>query len=258
MKLYVRFLLLQLGSQMQYKVSFLLTALGQFFVAFSAWLGMTFLFARFGPVQGFSLPEVMLSAAVVTLSFSLAESFARGFDRFPQMIRSGSFDRVLLRPRSLVFQVLAGTIEFSRLGKQVQGVLMLMLAVRGGAVDWTPTKILLLLTMIVSGSIVFFALFLIYAAISFYTLEGLEFVNIFTDGGREFGIYPLSFYRNEVLRFFTYVVPLALFQYYPLLVLLGRSGAPLHAAAPLLAPLFLLPAYGLWRVGLRRYQSSGS
>ena len=51
---------------------------------------------------------------------SLAECFARGFDLFPQMIANGEFDRALVRPRPLVFQVLAAKMEFTRIGRLLQ------------------------------------------------------------------------------------------------------------------------------------------
>ena len=112
--------------------------------------------------------------------------------------------------------------------------------------------------MIICGAVLFFCLFVVYAAFSFFTLEGLEFMNIFTDGGREFGRYPFSFYGRDALRVLTYAVPLALVQYYPLLYLLGRETGMLYMLSPLLALLFAVPAYLLWRFGLRRYKSTGS
>lgn len=69
-------------------------------------------------------------------------------------------------------------------------------------------------------------------------------MNIFTDGGREFGMYPLSVYGESVLRLLTFTVPLALFQYYPLLYLTGRQQSLLNALCPLLSLWFLLPCYG--------------
>ena len=68
-------------------------------------------------------------------------------------------------------------------------------------------------------------------------------MNIFTDGSREFGKYPLSIYGNEVLKFFTYVIPIALFQYYPLLYLIGRSDRIFLLFLPLLGFVFMIPCY---------------
>jgi ABC-2 type transport system permease protein len=258
MGLYATYFIMHLKSQMQYKVSFFFTALGQFLVSFTALLGLWFMFSRFNKVEGFSFTQVMLCFAVVLMSFSLAECFARGFDTFPRMISNGEFDRVLTRPRGEIFQVLASQIEFTRAGRFIQAVLVFCYAIPSSGVHWSAGKIFTLFLMIICGSIVYFGLFLIYAAFSFFTIEGLEFMNILTDGSREFGRYPFSVYGRGVLRFLTYLVPLALFQYYPLLYLLDLSPNPLYRFCPLLGLLFLIPAYAFWRFGLRRYKSTGS
>ena len=148
MRLYWRYLSIHLRSQMQYRGSFFMLLLGQFLGSFSAFAGMYFLFSRFHQVEGFRLPEVMLCFSVVLTAFSLSECFARGFDRFPTMLGNGTFDRVLLRPRSPVFQVLGQQMDFSRLGKLLQAVLMLAYAVPFSGVVWTPGKMALLGFMI--------------------------------------------------------------------------------------------------------------
>jgi len=112
--------------------------------------------------------------------------------------------------------------------------------------------------MILCGMLIFFGLFLVYAAFTFFTMEGLEFMNVLTDGGREFGTYPYSIYGDGILKFLTYVIPLALFQYYPLLYLLGKEQSPLYMLTPLLGLLFLIPCYAFFRFGSRRYKSTGS
>ncbi len=258
MKLYAKFFLMHLKSQMQYKLSFFFTVLGQFLTSFTVLLGVWFMFRRFYKVEGFAFEEVLLCFAAVLMAFSLAETFGRGFDRFPAMIGNGEFDRILVRPKSPVFQVLAGKMEFSRLGRLVQALVVFAYAIPKSGVLWTGDKIVTLFLMVACGTVVFFSLFLIYAGFTFFTIEGLEFMNIFTDGGREFGRYPFSIYGKGVLLFLTFIIPLALFQYYPLLYLLGRQTSVFYMFCPLFGLLFTLPAYGFWRFGLRRYQSTGS
>jgi len=257
-KLYIMFFSMHLKSQMQYKVSFFLTALGQFLVSFSALLGVYFMFSRFNAVDDFSFEHALLAFAVVLMAFSMAEMLGRGFDTFPRMIGNGEFDRVLVRPRSIIFQVLAGRMDFTRVGRLVQAILVFVYAIPNSGVIWTWDKILTLCLMVICGFLIFFALFVVYAAVSFFTIEGIEFMNIFTDGGREFGRYPFSIYGRTILRFLTFVIPLALFQYYPLLYLLDREQGLLYMLLPLAGLLFLLPCYGFFRIGLRRYKSTGS
>jgi len=258
MRLYLKYFSIHVRSLMQYKVSFFLTILGQFLVSFSAFLSIYFMFLRFHEVEGFTYSETLLCFAVVLMAFSIAETFARGFDTFPAMIGNGEFDRIMVRPCNEIFQVLASRIEFSRLGRFAQAVIIFTYAIPKSGVVWTADKILTMILMILSGVVIFSGLFLVYASFCFFTLEGLEFMNIFTDGGREFGSYPFSIYGKEVLRFVTYVIPLALFQYYPFLHLIGRVDNPGYMLFPLLGMLFLIPCYAFWRIGVRHYKSTGS
>ena len=257
MKLYFKFFAMHLKSRMAYKKSFFFTIVGQFLVAFIAFLTMYFLLDRFETVKGYTLGECLLCASIMWISFPVSEWFFRGFDTFPGMIRRAEFDRVMVRPRGLIFQVLCQKVEFTRIGRLIQGVAMLCMGVSMSGVTWTPLRCLCLVLMILGGVCVFCSLFLIYAALSFFTLEGLEFMNCFTDGARQHFAYPLEIYGEGMLKFGTYIIPYALFQYYPLQYLLGRAGAG-YVLLPLLAPLFFIPAYALWRLGVRKYKSAGS
>ena len=111
---------------------------------------------------------------------------------------------------------------------------------------------------VIGGAAVFSGLFMVYAALCFFTLDGLEFMNVLTDGAREYGKYPIGIYGKRMLQFCTVIVPYALIQYYPLLYLLGRTTSLWNMVMPLFAVIFLIPCYVLWRVGVRHYKSSGS
>lgn len=243
---------------MQYKTSFFLTAVGQLLTSFSAFLGIYFLFARFNTVEGFDYTEVMLCFATVLMAYSLAECLGRGFDTFTSTISNGEFDRYMVRPRGLILQVLGSKIDYTRVGRLLQAVIIFAYAIPASGVIWTWDKIITLILMIVSGFFVFMGLFILYAALCFFTIEGLEFMNIFTYGSSQFGSYPFSVYGKSILKFFTYVIPIALFQYYPFLYLIGRSSDKLYMFLPLLSMLILIPCYGLWRLGIRHYKSTGS
>lgn len=243
---------------MQYKSSFFMTVLGQFLVSFSMFAGIYFMFERFNRVQGFTYSEVLLCFAIILTSFAIAECFVRGFDTFSSMISNGEFDRIMVRPRNEIFQVLGSKIEFTRVGRLLQAIIIFIYAIPASGVIWTIDKVLTLVLMVIGGIGLFSGLFVIYAGLCFFTTEGLEFINIFTDGGREFGKYPMSVYGEGVLKFFTYIVPLALVQYYPLIYILGRTTNRFYAVLPIAGVLFLIPSYIFWRFGVRHYRSTGS
>lgn len=258
MKLYFKYVSMLLKSQMQYKASFIMTALGQFLVSFTAFLGVYFMFSRFHSINGFAFSEILICFSIILLAFSITECFVRGFDVFPRLIQNGNLDRILVRPRNEIFQVLTSNIEFSRVGRLFQAILMLAYAIPTSGIVWTFDKIMTVVLMSIGGIAVFSSLFVLYAGISFFTIEGLEFMNIFTDGSSEFGKYPLSIYGEGVLKFFTYVIPIALFQYYPFLYLIGRSDNIGLIFFPLIGFVFMIPCYCFFKFGLRKYKSTGS
>ena len=257
MKLYGKYFMIHLKSILEYKTSFILTCIGQFLVSFNVFLGVYFMFQRFHEIDGFTYNEVLLCFAITLMEFGLAEAFARGFDTFAQMIKKGEFDRIMVRPRNEIFQVLGSHIEFSRIGRILQAIVIFVWGFSISKVHWTIPKLLTVILMLIGGTVVFSGIFLIYASICFFTVEGLEFMNILTDGAREYGKYPVCIYGRRVLLLCTFVVPYSLIQYYPLLYLLDR-GKPYYALLPIAACLFFLPCLLLWKLGVRHYTSCGS
>lgn len=260
MRLYFRYMLILFKSQLQYRLSFLFLTLGQCLTPFTVFAGLYFMFDRFGQIKGWTFYEVVLCFGVTNMAFSIAECFARGFDVFSSLVVSGDFDRLLVRPRSTIVQVFGSRFEFARAGRLLLSAIVLIWAACQIHIDWTPLKLTALLLMIAGGAAVFTGIFILAASISFWTVQGLEIANIFTDGGREMTQYPLSIYHKWVSRFFTFVIPFGCVNYLPLLYILGREGAshPLYALIPLAAFLFLLPCLLVWSIGVRHYRSTGS
>jgi ABC-2 type transport system permease protein len=259
-RLYFKYILILFKSQLQYRTSFLLMTFGQFFIPFFIFAGLFFMFERFGQIKGWSFYEVALCFAVTQMAFSLSECFARGFDAFSSLVASGDFDRLLVRPRSTIIQVLGSKFEFTRFGRLVQSSLVLIWALNNLVIPWDTMKIITLMLMIVGGVLIFTGIFILFATMSFWTIQGLEVANVFTDGGREMAQYPLNIYQKGVKIFFTFVIPFGCVNYLPLLYILGKvDGDPLrYMLTPLAGILFFLPCLLIWQIGVRHYRSTGS
>ena len=107
--LYGRMAAISIRGQMQYRMSFLLTSLGQFVTTGVEILGIWALFHRFGQLPHWSLAEVAFFYGMVNVAFSFTDALARGFDLFgTEFVKTGEFDRLLLRPRTTILQ-LAGS-----------------------------------------------------------------------------------------------------------------------------------------------------
>ncbi|MEH7081785.1 ABC-2 family transporter protein [Neobacillus drentensis] len=260
MRIYIKYLLIHFKSQMQYRTSFWLLSLGQFFIPFTVFAGLYFLFEQFGQIKGWQFFEVALCFGIIHMAFALSECFARGFDSFSSLVRNGDFDRLLVRPRSTFIQVLGSKFEFTRFGRLIQSVVVLIWALANLNIEWNVVKAVTLLLMIVSGVLIFTGIYILAATLCFWTIEGLEVVNIFTDGGREMAQYPLNIYQKWVARFFTFVIPFGTVNYLPLLSILGKSSGNENYTmlTPLAGSLFILPCLLVWQYGVKHYRSTGS
>jgi len=258
MNLYFKYLAMHFKSAMQYKTSFILLSIGQFFVPFSVFLSFSFLFRRFGNIQDFNFYEVAFIYSIANFSFAITESFVRGFDSFSKLIKSGDFDRLLVRPQNLIVQVLGSAIEFTRIGRIVQSILVFIIAVINLEILWNIGHIMFIILMIFSGFCVFSGIFILTATIPFWTVEGIEIANIFTDGGRELSQYPLSIYKDWFRRFFTYIIPFACVNFLPFLYLTGKSDNLFYAFAPIYGIIFVIPCISIWYFGVKKYKSTGS
>lgn len=257
-KLYMHYVSLNLRSAMQHKASFFLQIAGQMLTSMTTLLGIMFMFMRFHQVAGYTYSDMLVCYSVVVLQFSLSEMFARGFDTFSSMVRKGEFDRVLVRPRSAILQVLGARFEFTRIGRLLQALMVFAYGVAASGVKWTALRVMTLISMLLGGTLLFSGLYLVYAAFCFFTLEGLEFMNIFTDGAKEYGKYPVDVYGEKMKKFTTFVVPYALVQYYPLQLIIGRSDNWHYALYPLGTVFFLAGCCAFWCFGVRHYTSAGS
>lgn len=257
LRLYAAYTSVSLRGQMQYRASFIMIALGQFFVTGIEFLGIWALFARFGTLQNWTLPQIAFFYGMVNTSFSLADAFGRGFDMFHRQVKSGNFDRLLLRPRSLALQVASQELLLNRIGRLLQGLIVLIWALYALGIHWTIGKIVIILISLLSGIALFYGLFVLQATLSFWTVETLELMNILTYGGTEAGQYPLSIYRPGFQMFFTFIVPLACVNTIPYQQITGNSSA-IGIISLISGFLFLVFSLQIWRIGVRHYTSTGS
>lgn len=134
---YCRYFSIQLKNALEYKVSFPLTALGQFFVSFVGSLNVFFMFQQFHTVGGFIYQQVLLCFSIVLSAFSIAELFAASFKGFGYMVSNGEFDRVMLRPAGTLFRTFASKIEFPSVRHLLQMVIILAYTIWSSGIRWT-------------------------------------------------------------------------------------------------------------------------
>jgi ABC-2 type transport system permease protein len=153
--------------------------------------------------------------------------------------------------------------RMSRIGRLVTGLVMLTIGSRLAGIEWSIADVVIALWAIAGGAALFFALIILQAASSFWTIESIEAGNVLTYGGVQAAQYPLSLYADWFRGVLTFVIPLSCVAYFPVLTLLDHPdplGSPawLGQVAPVAGFIFLVPSLLIWRLGVRRYTSTGT
>lgn len=258
MKLYLNSLKLYLKSQLEYKKSFITGFLSQILVMFTYYFVIIALFNKFDNIKGYTKYEVLLCFAIIQFGFSINETFARGIDTFENLIIRGEFDRLLLRPKNILLQALSSDYDLIKISRILQSLIILIISLVKLNINFNIYKVIALLLMLISSIVIFFSIFLLMASYCFITIQGLEVKNLFTDGGKQLAQYPISIFNKHFIFIFTFIIPYAFVNYYPLLYLLGKSNNKLLIASPLIVFIYLIPSIISFKWGIKKYTSVGS
>lgn len=209
---------------------------------------------------GFTLGEGLLIASLAVASFSLSELVVGNIDHLSAHVRRGWLDAVLVRPLSTLGQLMVGDFSLRRIGGVLEGIIVFALACLVSEVDWTPTKVLLCVIAPISGAVIFGSIFVAGSTVAFYWSEVDAIQNAVTHGGRDFAKLPTNIYGAGYRIVFGFVLGLGFVAYFPALALLGRPDrlAILGWCSPFVACGWAVVASCVWRLGVRRYRSTGS
>lgn len=250
-------------SLMAYRLSFVMTAFGNFAVTAFDFAAILLMFSQVDRLGGYSLSEIAFLYGATCTSFGLTDLALGSMDRLGKRVRDGTLDTLLVRPAPVIAQVAADRFGLHRLGRLLQASLVLGYALAVLDVDWTPLKALMVPLMLLCGAGIFAAVFVGGAAFQFVAQDAAEVQNAFTYGGTTLLQFPPTVFAKDLVRGVTFILPLAFVNWLPALYVLGRPyplDLPTWVAftPPLVAALLLALAGLAWRTGLRSYRSTGS
>ncbi len=259
MRYFLHAMRVNLKRAAQYRLSFFLSVVSQLIMTGGDMLAVLVLLDRFEHLGQWKGPEILFFFGMIQIVFSIAQTIGRGIEEFSGTVREGNFDRLLLRPRGLLVQVMFSELDPRRLGNTLVGIFAICTGAQLLGFVWTPLKVLLLAGSVVSTTCLMLGLFTVGAVISFFAIDSIEMVNILTYGGKQVAQYPLDIYPEWIRVLFT-GVPLALCLYVPVSSLLGKMYAPpaMLVLALLSGPLFWGLVMLIWAYGVRHYRSTGS
>ena len=259
---YRRLLGAHVRSQLQYRTSLALQLVAVFISTSLDFIVILVLFDQVPALSGWTLEEVAFLYGISAIAFAVCDIGIGHLDLLPRMIRDGTFDLVLVRPLGSLFQIAASDFALRRFGKLAQGGLVLGFAVARLDVDWTAGRVAMTVLAVVTGAVIFAAVWIALATVAFWIVDAIEFVNGFTYGGSYLTQYPVSLFGPWVRRLLAFVVPMAFVCYFPALYVLDKPdelGLPhwFRFGSPFVAAATILAAGLAWRTAVHHYRSAG-
>jgi ABC-2 type transport system permease protein len=258
MRLYGLFLTQRLKILMEYRLNFFIGAFSFVLMQSVGLVGLWAVMRQVPSLNGWKYDELLLIYGLIHLGKSMTHMFADnlwtiGF----AYIRTGGFDRFLVRPINPLFHLLADRFCHDGIGDFVVGAALVSYASQALGIPWTPLNLGYLLLTTLTGGIIFISLHLISASSAFWIVESRPLTQI-VHLPHEFAFYPLDIYHRSIRTALTWVLPYGFASFYPASFLLGRDISWLVWAGPLVAVALLALAYRVWLLGLSHYGSTGS
>lgn len=219
---------------------------------------------KFDTINGWNIDELIFLFSLIFITYALFIMFFKSFRDFSIWVKRGEFDRVLLRPRGLLTQlILCGGDWLATFGHGALGISLFLLSAGRVGIRWNLGLILYYLASIIGGVLIQGALFLIFSTVSFYVVESSSLQNLIFWNMRSFAVYAISIYPRIIQTILIYVVPLSFVNYFPAQFFLRKADMADYPTFFLyLSPFVGVVLFGLaclfWKFSLKFYQSTGN
>jgi ABC-2 type transport system permease protein len=183
--------------------------------------------------------------------------------RIPHQVRTGNFDRYLIRPLNPLFQILLQG-SFTSLNDMIVGVVVFTQAVRMVEIAWSVPLAAFMVAVVIGGGLIQAAVSLLVASASFWVIKVSGLTWTVQQVQNELIRYPASIYGRSVQLVLTIALPVAFTNYYPATTIMGKADGSLLPAqqlgllTPLVGIVWFALAYAWWKKGVSRYQGTGS
>ncbi len=260
---YARYWRINLLTMLEYRANFLMWAGFTVVYHATAVVALRVTLRKFPSINGWDFRQTAFMYGLWMLGHAVHNTFFFTVGSVPEYVREGKFDRFLIRPLDPLFQAL--TVPQQIWPDELILALIyfsLVTPFAGVRVDWVFVCYVPLVAL--GGALIDFGINLAIATASFWfvRIDTLRWVVMSLE--QDFSRYPLSIYQRGVKLVLAFVLPFAFMNYFPATFLLHKheDALQLNPAVGLLTPLvgalLLALAYAFWRVGLNRYQGTGS
>lgn len=263
-KIAVQALKMSLLSRLQYRADAIVATLAVFLREATNIIVIYLALIKFDNINGWNVDEMLFLFSLLFITYSFIVVLFADLRDFSCMIREGRFDRLVVRPRGLLCQLISNNADLiAACGHGMLGLVLFLISAGRVGIHWNITTILYYICTIIGGVLIQGGMFIIFSAFSFYFVETNSIREIFYWNMRKFAGYPISIYNKLIQGIMIYVIPFAFVNYFPAQYLLRKPDMRAYSEiymymAPLAGVVVYLAAYLFWRISVKHYKSTGN
>ena len=156
----------------QYRVDAVLRSLAVFLREATGIIVIYFTLLKFDTLNGWNLKEMLFLFSLLFLTYGIMILFFTGLRDLGYSVRDGSFDRFLLRPRGVLFQIIFVNADwFAAIGHGGLGIALFLISAGNVGIRWNVANVLYYLTSIIGGVLIQGAIFLFFGTLNIYLLK---------------------------------------------------------------------------------------
>ena len=248
-----------LKTIMQSKVDFLMGLLGFFLTQI---MGIAFLYLVFQQIpslQGWTLDQLIFIYGFAQIPRGIDHLFTDNIWMIAwRLVISGDFDRYMLRPMNIFFQVIAEKLQPDALGELLVGTILVIRSLAKGIVITDGIHVVLFLVSVLAGALIYTSIKLFFASMAFWVKISGPFLQMAYEMA-DFAKYPTEIYAKGIRFFVTWIIPFAFVAYLPASFFLkSEISAGIIGIECGIAIVFWCIAYMLFNRGTHVYESAGN
>lgn len=259
--LFVHHARLRLKERMEYRAAFLLGLVAQIIGYGAGFMVLWLTLQRFDVIGGWGWPEIAFLYSLQILTYALGSAFAYSpMIELEKSVQQGTFDQVLIRPLDPFMTLAAQMFNVGYLSHVLLSVTIMIWSLGQVDVDWSVLRVFYFVISVLGGSCVVAAIFTIIGSWSLTIVRTDAIFNLMYST-YDFIRYPITIFGTAIQVFLTAVVPVALTNFYPAAVILGKDTGVMPQElgwfVPLIGPVLMALAYKLFNTNINKYQGAG-
>ena len=218
---------------------------------------------KFQPLNGWSFPEITFLYGLSLLSHGMMVVLFVQTWHIPYNVIRGGFDRMLLRPMSVLFHFCVQNFNFIGLIDMIPGAVIFLYGCKISGFSWNFFNIIKLVLVLAGAVLIRASFYSLLGCTAFWTRSSNYLASMGEVILERTTMYPLSIYPYAFQIIFTFIMPLGFISFYPASDFLGKNcglGLPLNVAllTPVVGIVMFIIAGCVFKAGLKKYESSGS